>query len=53
MARRHPAVILLRDGREGQDFSTARIPGRVYDLGSVPPGGLTRDVDTGRLFRRP
>ena len=27
--------------------------GRVYDLRSVPPGGLTRDVDTGRLFRRP
>ena len=27
--------------------------GRVYDLRSVPPGGLTRDVDTGRLFRKP
>jgi outer membrane protein with glycine zipper len=27
--------------------------GRVYDLRSVPPGGLTRDVDTGQLFRRP
>ena len=27
--------------------------GRVYDLRGVPPGGLTRDVDTGRLFRRP
>src|SRR5438046_10047884 len=26
---------------------------RVYDLRGVPPGGLTRDVDTGRLFRRP
>src|SRR5437588_1265271 len=26
--------------------------GRVYDLRSVPPGGLTRDVDTGRLFRK-
>jgi hypothetical protein len=25
---------------------------RVYDLRGVPPGGLTRDVDTGRLFRR-
>jgi Glycine zipper len=24
--------------------------GRVYDLRGVPPGGLTRDVDTGRLF---
>ena len=27
--------------------------GRVYDLRGVPPGGLTRDVDNGRLFRRP
>jgi predicted small secreted protein len=26
---------------------------RVYDLRGVPPGGLTRDVDTGQLFRRP
>ena len=26
---------------------------RVYDLRGVPPGGLTRDVDTGRLFRKP
>jgi hypothetical protein len=26
---------------------------RVYDLRAVPPGGLTRDIDTGRLFRRP
>ena len=27
--------------------------GRIYDLRGVPPGGLTRDVDTGRLFRKP
>src|SRR5437899_7170714 len=27
--------------------------GRVYDLSGVPPGGLTRDVDTGQLFRKP
>lgn len=27
--------------------------GRVYDLRGVPPGGLTRDMDTGRLFRKP
>jgi hypothetical protein len=27
--------------------------GRVYDLRGVPPGGLSRDVDTGRLFRKP
>jgi hypothetical protein len=27
--------------------------GRVYDLRGVPPGGLTRDVETGRLFRKP
>jgi len=26
--------------------------GRIYDLRGVPPGGLTRDVDTGRLFRK-
>src|SRR4051812_38309330 len=25
--------------------------GRTYDLRDVPPGGLTRDVDTGQLFR--
>ena len=27
--------------------------GRVYDLRGVPHGGLTRDVDAGRLFRKP
>ena len=27
--------------------------GRTYDLRDVPPGGLTRDVDTGQYFRRP
>jgi len=27
--------------------------GRLYDLRGVPPGGLTRDVDNGQLFRRP
>ena len=27
--------------------------GRIYDLRGVPPGGLTRDVDTGRLFGKP
>jgi hypothetical protein len=27
--------------------------GRTYDLSRVPPGGLTRDVDTGQFFRRP
>ena len=27
--------------------------GRIYDLRGVPPGGLTRDVDTGQLFRKP
>src|SRR5437660_5905897 len=26
--------------------------GRRYDLRGVPPGGLTRDIDTGQLFRR-
>ena len=42
-ARRRPAVILTQPPYTG----------RVYDLRGVPPGGLTRDVDTGRLFRRP
>ena len=27
--------------------------GRVYNLRGVPPAGLTRDVDTGQLFRKP
>jgi len=26
---------------------------RLYDLRGVPPGGLTRDIDTGQLFREP
>jgi hypothetical protein len=38
-------------GRPG--FYYSPYTGRVYDLRGVPPGGLTRDVDTGRLFRRP
>ncbi|HEY4271171.1 MAG TPA: glycine zipper domain-containing protein [Candidatus Udaeobacter sp.] len=38
-------------GRPGLYYSP--YTGRVYDLRGVPPGGLTRDVDTGRLFRRP
>jgi hypothetical protein len=38
-------------GRPGMFYSP--YTGRVYDLRGVPPGGLTRDVDTGQLFRRP
>ena len=38
-------------GRPG--FYYSPYTGRVYDLRGLPPGGLTRDVDTGRLFRRP
>src|ERR1700745_4422897 len=38
-------------GRSG--FFYSPYTGRVYYLRGVPPGGLTRDVDTGRLFRRP
>jgi hypothetical protein len=38
-------------GRPG--FYYSPYTGRVYDLRGVPPGGLTRDVDTGRLFRKP
>ena len=38
-------------GRPGMFLSP--YTGRSYDLRGVPPGGLTRDVDTGQLFRRP
>jgi Glycine zipper len=38
-------------GRPG--FYASPYTGRVYDLRGVPPGALTRDMDTGRLFRRP
>ena len=38
-------------GRPG--FYHSPYTGRVYDLRDVPHGGLTRDVDTGRYFRRP
>jgi predicted small secreted protein len=34
-------------------FYSSPYTGRVYNLRGVPPGGLTRDVDTGQLFRRP
>ena len=38
-------------GRPG--FFYSPYTGRVYDLSGVPSGGLTRDVDTGQLFRKP
>jgi hypothetical protein len=38
-------------GRPG--FYYSPYTGSVYDLRGVPPGALTRDVDTGRLFRKP
>jgi len=38
-------------GRPG--FYYSPYTGRVYDLHGVPRGALTRDVDTGQLFRRP
>ena len=38
-------------GRPG--FYYSPYTGCIYDLRGVPPGGLTRDVDTGRLFRKP
>lgn len=34
-------------------FFRSPYTGRRYDLRGVPPGGLTRDIDTGQLFRRP
>jgi hypothetical protein len=38
-------------GRPGLYYSP--YTNRMYDLRDVPHGGLTRDVDNGRLFRRP
>src|ERR1044071_3879825 len=38
-------------GRPG--FYYSPYSGRMYDLRGVPHGGLTRDVDSGRLFRKP
>ena len=38
-------------GRPG--FYYSPYTGHVYNLRGVPPGGLTCDVDTGRLFRKP
>lgn len=38
-------------GRPG--FFVSPYTGRLYDLRGVPPGELTRDTDTGQLFRRP
>jgi predicted small secreted protein len=40
-----------RTGTPGLYYSP--YTGRVYNLRGVPPGALTRDVDTGRLFRKP
>jgi hypothetical protein len=40
-----------RAGRPG--FYHSPYTGRVYDLRGVPHGALTRDIDTGQLFRRP
>jgi hypothetical protein len=37
----------------GRGMYRSPYTGRIYDLRGVPPGGLTRDVDTGQLFRRP
>jgi osmotically inducible lipoprotein OsmB len=37
----------------GPGMFSSPYTGRLYDLRGVPPGGLTRDIDTGQLFRRP
>lgn len=37
----------------GPGMYSSPYTGRVYDLRGVPHGGLTRDVDTNQLFRRP
>ena len=39
--------------RAGPGMYRSPYTGRIYNLRGVPPGGLTRDVDTGQLFRRP
>ena len=38
-------------GRPG--FYNSPYTGKLYDLRGVPPGGLVRDQDTGKLFRKP
>jgi osmotically inducible lipoprotein OsmB len=39
--------------RAGGGMYYSPYTGRLYDLRGVPHGELTRDVDTGRLFRKP
>ncbi len=38
---------------EGHGLVKSPYTGRVYDVRGVPPGGLVRDVDVNRVFRRP
>jgi len=40
-------------GRERQAFTIARTLGAFMTFEEFHPVGLTRDVDTGRLFRKP
>ena len=47
-----PVVTPMRVGRERRVFLQPLHRPRLRSAG-VPPGGLTRDVDTGRLFRKP
>ncbi len=53
MARRRRVAFHTRAGPGTPGLYYSPYTGRVYDLRGVPPGGLTRDVDTGRLFRKP
>jgi hypothetical protein len=53
MAHRRRVAFRMRAGPGRQVFYYSPYTGRVYDLRGVPPGGLTRGVDTGRLFRKP
>ena len=39
--------------RAGRGLYYSPYTGRLYNLRGVPPGGLTRDIDTGQLFRKP
>jgi hypothetical protein len=39
--------------RAGRGMYYSPYTNRLYDLRGVPHGGLTRDIDTGQLFRKP
>ena len=50
---RGAAIGAVAGAAAGALTGAAPYAGRIYDLRGVPPGGLTRDVDAGGLFRKP